>query len=264
VPIVPKINSQSTKCALQLLLQTCGYYDSRLFSDQVLDRCYDVVFGTQSRRIQSADKLLQALNEFAQEESSGFAEDARQLRCFTQCDLTLAKAADVFLHIFRRYLCLMAQRPQSCFLVQELFRHCGSPGKTQVVQEVLNGVEKLVVHEKGNYLVTQVLEFLASMDGNFEHLLVRNYYWREFSQHFTQDLCQFTRLAKDNFASFVLKRYMALNNRSTNQMLLRRLEECGVKTHLANHEYGRFVIQHLKRYAGNRATSQDVCGFCPS
>jgi len=118
------------------------------------------------------------------------------------------------------------------------------------VQEVLQNASDMATHDKGNYIMILALDCVAEQkQSTADQLQMWNHYWREFARHLTDDLWQFVHLAQNTFGSFVLNSFLSNNGKKANQMLLERLRQCGMDSQLAEHEYGKFVVRHLCRYA---------------
>jgi len=227
---------EPNRVAFQLHLQHCGWYDSRLFSLQMLSCYRDLTLGDQDRRTQHASHVTAILEKLAKPSSN-----ERLLRCFTHCSLTEISAARILTCILRNYICCLAKKSHSCLLLQKLFEKASLESKWVMMREVLPRLITLSKHKRANYLVSMMLHYLVRSTDKRSGEVLSNI------QHtvFGGDGSIFVDLATNKFGSFVLERVIESCTSERCMAFTQLLKQSGHFGQLQEHAHAKHCIRCL-------------------
>jgi hypothetical protein len=254
------VQSETNRCALELFLQCCGWFDSRLFSEQQW-ASYRTLFGDDARKrkdvcsgltstLESLAAAKKPATTSTKSNKNRKGKHQKQQRDASappvQNDtLDATTAADMLLRVFAGRLVQLAQKSYTCFLVQLLFQSCSESKKWCMAQEVLPWLGHLAMHERGNYLVTLVLKFVRNKCMIVNHPCAKQM-WQDVCDTFLADKELFRALAKNRFGSFVLKNFVEWSSLVVKQRVLFLLSRWQLYEELAMDSHGRFVISKLQ------------------
>jgi len=197
-----------------------------------------LVLGSAKQRLQASNSLRQALQLLKETEASReMLQFQVKLKQYTTCHLDCMQAADIMVCIVQRYVCFLARKAHTCFLMQELFRASSVSSKWRIVASVFEQLDSVICHERGNYLVTMVLDFLR---WDLHTDAQKQNQWHEFHQYFVS-----VHVATDKFGSFVLKHFVEWSSAHVKSALARKLWQSGCQEALVQNCHGQFVVKKL-------------------
>jgi hypothetical protein len=191
--------TDSHRYLFEVLMQQCGWYDSRLYSDSVLQYYNCLVYGGGVGRKNATSYFLGILDQVRDESDQ---VSRTELQYCVQQDLSLDRAADIILTILNQHIVQLAKRSHTCFLVQRLFKAASLKKRCQIIELLLPNILSLSQHERGNYFVTCIMKFLQNArakktDGDMNQQFVT--YWWELSRILMSNIDDVEQLAQNKY-----------------------------------------------------------------